>query len=107
MKMMMLNKGNRVSGRRIFPGLALLAAITISCRPGIAQQIVVEIKEPEGVQEAGECVKCHQKFTPNLVAAFQASSMGSPGIQNPGVYERSRSSALPKRRRKSARLSWL
>jgi len=96
MKMMMLNKGNRVSGRRIFPGLALLAAITISCRPGIAQQIVVEIKEPEGVQEAGECVKCHQKFTPNLVAAFQASSMGSPGIQNPGVYEEVKKQRAPK-----------
>ena len=93
---MMLNKGNRVSGRRIFFGLALLAAITILRRPVIAQAIVVEIKEPEGVQEAGECVKCHQKFTPNLVAAFQASSMGSPGIQNPAVYEEVKKQRAPK-----------
>jgi hydroxylamine dehydrogenase len=64
--------------------------------PAAAQQIVPEIKEPQGVQEAEECVKCHQKVTPGLVAAFQASSMGHGGIQNPAVYEEVRKQRAPK-----------
>jgi hypothetical protein len=75
--------------------LALPVAALMAWRPGAAQEIKVEIKEPEGVQEAGECVKCHQKVTPNLVTAFLASSMGRAGIQNPAVYEEVKKQRAP------------
>lgn len=94
---MMRNEKSGPLLRRKFCRAALVAATWTASWPGAAQQqIVVEIKEPEGVQEAGECVKCHQKVTPNLVAAFQASTMGHTGIQNPGIYEEVKKQRAPK-----------
>ena len=90
----MLNKG-KAGGRGILCRLALPAVALMAWRPIAAQNITVEIKEPEGVQEAGECVKCHQKVTPNLVTAFLNSSMGRAGIQNPGVYEEVKKQRAP------------
>jgi len=92
---MMLNKGNKAGGRGSFCWIALPAAAWMACQPIAAQNITVEIKEPEGVQEAGECVKCHQKVTPNLVTAFLNSSMGRAGIQNPGVYQEVKKQRAP------------
>ena len=57
---------------------------------------MVEIKEPEGAQEAEECVKCHLKVNPAVVAAFQASTMGRRGIQNEAVYEEVKKQRAPK-----------
>lgn len=94
---MMRNVKNRSLLRRKLCRAALVAATWAVSWPGAAQrQIVVEIKEPEGVQEAEECVKCHQKVTPNLVAAFQASTMARAGIQNPGIYEEVKKQRAPK-----------
>jgi len=90
---MMLNNGNGARGRRDLWWMAAVALM--AWRPGAAQNIAVEIKEPEGVQEAGECVKCHQKVTPALVAMFLASSMGREGIQNPTVYEEVKKQRAP------------
>jgi hydroxylamine dehydrogenase len=87
-------KAARQRGR--FRWVALSAAAWMLLRPGAAQNITVEIKEPEGVQEAGECVKCHQKVTPNLVVEFLNSTMGRAGIQNPGIYEEVKKQRAPK-----------
>jgi len=92
----MADKKTRAEWRWKLCRAALGVAAWTASWPGAAQQIVVEIKEPEGVQEAEECVKCHQKVTPNLVAAFQASSMGHTGIQNPGIYEEGKQQRAPK-----------
>ena len=91
----MLNKGDPVNGRRAFGRVALLAAAWIAGRPGAAQ-ISVEIKEPQGVQVAEQCVKCHLKVNPSLVAAFQASTMGRRGVQNQLVYDEVNKLRAPK-----------
>ncbi len=67
--------------------VALLAAASSVRLSAAAKEVAVEIKEPQGVQDPEECIKCHQKFAPALVAAFQASSMGKPGVQNQPIYE--------------------
>ena len=76
--------------------IVLLAGAWNARLPAAAKEIVPEIKEPKGVQEAEECIKCHQKFTPGLVAAFQASSMGRSGIQNPAINEEVKKQRAPK-----------
>ena len=74
--------------------LLLVAAwgVRLLAQPPIA----VEIKEPEGVQEAAECVKCHLKVNPNQVAAFQSSTMGRRGVQNQTVYDEVKKLRAPK-----------
>lgn len=74
----------------------LLAAAWSTCLPAQRPEVSVEIKEPEGVQEAEDCVKCHLKVTPALVAAFQASTMGRRGVQNQAVYEEVKKQRAPK-----------
>ena len=76
--------------------IALLAGACLVRLPAAAQEIVPEIKEPEGVQEAQECIKCHQKFSPGLVEAYLSSSMGRPGIQNQAINEEVKKQRAPK-----------
>lgn len=74
----------------------LLAAAWSACLPAQRQEVAVGIKEPEGAQEAEECVKCHLKVNPAVVAAFQASTMGRRGVQNERVYEEVKKQRAPK-----------
>ncbi|MBI1788966.1 MAG: hypothetical protein HYR60_15645 [Acidobacteria bacterium] len=92
---MMVKQKRRSSRGSSLLRVALLAAWA---GPELAapQSIVVEIKEPDGVQEPEQCVKCHQKVNPNLVAAFQASTMGRSGIQNQAVYDEVKKQRAPK-----------
>lgn len=50
-------------------------------------QAIPRVERPEGIQQPEECIKCHAKVTPGVVAAFLKSTMGRPGIQNREVYK--------------------
>lgn len=76
--------------------MVLLAGAWNAWLPADAKEIVPEIKEPQGVQEPEECIKCHQKVNPSLAEAFQASSMGRSGIQNQAIYEEVKKQRAPK-----------
>ena len=88
--------GRKPPGRYVFRMMMLLAAGWSAQLPAQQPAVVVEIKEPEGVQEAEQCVKCHLKVNPGLVAAFQASTMGKRGVQNQAVYEEVKRLRAPK-----------
>ena len=40
---------------------------------------------PHGQQDPASCAACHRKVNPTIVAQFEASAMGKPGMQNPRV----------------------
>jgi hydroxylamine dehydrogenase len=40
---------------------------------------------PHGVLDQATCAGCHKKVNPTIVAQFEASAMGKPGVQNPRV----------------------
>jgi hydroxylamine dehydrogenase len=89
--------GRRQSFVKVFVFGVLLAF----CQPPAvaraqAAGVIPEIKEPEGEQEAEDCVKCHMKVTPALVAMFQASTMGKKGVQNSAIYEEVKKQRAPK-----------
>src|SRR6266498_1524809 len=45
---------------------------------------------PRGVLDQKTCAECHRKFHPTIVAQFEQSAMGRPGVQNPRVkFQRS------------------
>lgn len=81
--------------------LIALAALLTFCWPSSAARaqpasVVPEIKEPEGEQEAEECVQCHLKVNPAVVAMFRASTMGKKGVQNRAVYDEVKRQRAPK-----------
>lgn len=82
-------------GPRVF-SVVLLAAAWGARLPAQPPGIVVEIKEPQGVQEVGQCIKCHLKVNPNAVAAFLSSTMGRRGIQNQTVFDEVKRLRAPK-----------
>ena len=38
---------------------------------------------PHGKQDPASCATCHRKLNPTIVAQFESSAMGKPGMQNP------------------------
>ena len=40
---------------------------------------------PHGVLDQNTCADCHRKLHPTIVAQFEQSAMGKPGVQNPRV----------------------
>jgi multi-heme cytochrome with CxxCH motif/cbb3-type cytochrome c oxidase subunit III len=40
---------------------------------------------PHGELDQATCAGCHRKITPTIVAQFEGSAMGKPGVQNPRV----------------------
>lgn len=60
------------------------------------QGVVPEVEEPEGEQEAEDCIKCHLKVNPTVVYMFQASTMGKRGVQNQAVYDEVKRQRAPK-----------
>jgi mono/diheme cytochrome c family protein len=40
---------------------------------------------PHGKQTPASCTPCHRKLHPTIVAQFESSAMGKPGMQNPRV----------------------
>jgi hydroxylamine dehydrogenase len=40
---------------------------------------------PHGKQDPTSCAACHRKLNPTIVAQFESSAMGKPGMQNPRV----------------------
>src|SRR5262249_53416594 len=40
---------------------------------------------PKGVLDQATCAGCHRRLHPTIVAQFETSAMGKPGIQNPRV----------------------
>ena len=91
----------RLGQARLFPRLFALAGFlafvwVVTPATGLAQQIVPEIQEPEGEQEAEECVKCHLKVNPAVVTMFHASTMGKRGVQNQRVYDEVKRQRAPK-----------
>jgi hydroxylamine dehydrogenase len=40
---------------------------------------------PHGTLDQATCAECHRRLHPTIVAQFEASAMGRPGVQNPRV----------------------
>ena len=92
--------GNRGQGRPLLTVFALAALLAICWPAAMARaqtsDIVPEIKEPEGEQDAEECINCHLKVNPAVVAMFRASTMGKKGVQNRAVYDEVKRQRAPK-----------
>lgn len=93
-------KGNAGQGRPLLTAFMLAALLAFCWAPSTTKaqtaDVVPEIKEPQGEQEAEDCVKCHMKVNPALVAMFQASTMGKEGVQNREIYEEVKQQRAPK-----------
>lgn len=68
-------------------GVSLQDAPISAQQTPAAGQAIPRIERPEGIQKPEECIKCHAKVTPGVVAAFLQSTMGRTGIQNREVYQ--------------------
>lgn len=64
-----------VDARAILGYLQALAAVPPKLRADV----------PHGVLDQQTCAECHRVFNPTIVAQFEQSAMGRPGVQNPRV----------------------
>lgn len=55
----------------------------ITAVPAPAPRLRADV--PHGVLDQQTCAGCHRKLHPTIVAQFEASAMGRPGVQNPRV----------------------